>query len=71
MTTAERLRQEGLEEGIEKGIECGEWVGKVSLLEQLMGREQTPLQELAKLGIKQLQARYQKLEKEYHRKYRR
>ena len=75
MSTAERLRQEGRMEGrmegLEEGMECGEWIGKVRVLEQLMGREQTPSQELAKLRLRQLQSRYQKLEKEYHGKYRR
>jgi hypothetical protein len=62
--------QEGLEKGREEGIACGEWIGKVELLENLLGKVPTPTASLKKESLKQLKARFQRLEKEYHRKHR-
>jgi hypothetical protein len=67
-------RQEGMEKGIQQGrqegIECGEWIGKVQLLESLMNKAGTPATTLKKESLKQLKSRFQRLEKEYHRKHR-
>jgi hypothetical protein len=63
-------RMEGRQEGLEKGIACGEWIGKVELLEGFLGKVPTPVAVLKNETLQQLKARFQKLEREYHKKHR-
>ena len=66
----EEGRQEGRQEGREEGLTQGEWIGKIQLLERLMGVAQTARPALEKKTVKQLSAHFGKLEKAYHRKHR-
>ena len=78
MSTAEMLIQEGREEGrvegrvegLQKGLTQGEWIGKIQLLEELMGVPQTLRSALEKKSVKQLSAHFAKLETAYHRQHR-
>jgi predicted transposase/invertase (TIGR01784 family) len=49
-------RQQGLEEGMEKGMEKGETVGKIQVLQELLGDELTPTASLRNLAIADLSA---------------
>jgi flagellar biosynthesis/type III secretory pathway protein FliH len=49
-------RQQGMEEGMEKGMEKGETVGKIQVLQELLGDELTPTANLRKLEIGNLSA---------------
>jgi hypothetical protein len=62
--------EKGRQEGHQEGIECGEWIGKVNLLETLLRQEPTSLAILKKETLRQLRARFHKLDKEYHKKHR-
>lgn len=62
--------ERGIERGIEKGRQEGEWIGKIELLEKLLGKTQTASVILKKETLKQLQSRFNKLEKEYDAKHR-
>jgi predicted transposase YdaD len=66
----EEGREEGLQKGLQKGLTHGEWIGKIQLLEQLMGETQTTRVALEKKTIKQLSAQFAKLEAAYHREHR-
>jgi predicted transposase/invertase (TIGR01784 family) len=73
MSTYDRLMmqiEKGMQEGLEKGREEGEWIGKVQLLESLLGKASTAVGILQKESVKQLKARFARLEKEYHKKHR-
>ena len=59
-----------LKEGREEGLTQGQWIGKIQLLEQLMGVAQTPSPALEKKTVKQLSAQFAKLEAAYHREHR-
>lgn len=74
--------REGIEKGIEKGIERGrgegreegreegEWIGKILLLEKLMGRRATPRSHFKGNTVSELKSKFCKLEKEYFRETR-
>ena len=66
----EEGREEGLQKGREEGLSQGEWIGKIQLLEELMGIAQSPRTTLEKKSVKQLCAQFSKLEAAYHRKHR-
>jgi hypothetical protein len=71
MTDIEKIwLEEGIEKGIQHGIACGEWIGKVELLESFLSKAPTPASVLKRETLPQLKARFQKLEKEYHKKHR-
>jgi len=42
----EEGRQEGRKEGIEIGVEKGKWIGRIQLLQQLLGQPETPNDQL-------------------------
>ena len=63
--------EKGIEKGIAKGITSGEWMGKVQLLETLLGRTPTESVVLRRETVRQLQARFHKLEREYAKEHRR
>jgi len=50
----EKGREEGLEKGREEGMEKGEVVGKIQLLQELLGDELTSAADLRKLAIDEL-----------------
>jgi predicted transposase YdaD len=74
MSTAQRLRKEGLQEGIgrgrQEGRQEGEWIGKVELLEQMLETPATPKHLLLAEPLAKLQARFNILEKEYRKRFR-
>ena len=51
----EKGLEEGLEKGLEKGREEGVLIGKLQLLEQLLGQETTPTEQLSGRSIDELQ----------------
>jgi len=62
MSTAQRLRQEGRQEG--------QWIGKIELLEQMMGGKPTAPKTLESETVAGLKVRFQKLEQEYRSRFR-
>jgi len=60
MTVAQQLRQEGRQEG--------EWIGKIQMLEQFLGRAATAKPEFEGRDAKWLAAKFQELEAEYNKK---
>lgn len=65
---AEGLSQ-GRVEGRAEGRSQGEWIGRVRLLQELMGAEQTPAEQLNELGVSELAARFAALQAEYDRRF--
>ncbi len=59
--------EEGLSQGLSQGLSRGEWIGKVRLLEELMGAEQSPVDELIALEVSELATRFAALQAEYDR----
>ena len=57
--------EKGREEGIEQGREAGEWIGKIVLLEQLMGRKPTSRKALENESIPSLKRKFKALEGQY------
>lgn len=49
--------EQGIEKGIERGIEIGEWIGKVQLLQQLLGEPESSETELIRLSAEELSDR--------------
>ena len=66
MSTAQRLKLEGRQEGRQEG----EWIGKIELLEQMLGNQPTSKKLLEAAPLAKLKARFHKLEEEYHRRFR-
>src|ERR1051325_3335018 len=54
IATAKFARQDGIEEGIEKGIEKGKSIGRIQLLQQLLGQPETSNEELNRLPEQEL-----------------
>ena len=77
MSFVDKMKLEGREEGLSQGLSQGrvegrsqgEWIGKVRLLEQLMGAEQRPMDELIGLEVSELAARFAALQAEYDRRF--
>src|SRR3954468_3550344 len=75
MSVAEQLRREGMEEGLIKGLqkgreeglgeglERGECIGQIRILQDLLGREQTPTSFLASRPVEELRALRDELRK--------
>jgi hypothetical protein len=61
----EKGREKGREEGREKGREEGEWIGKIVLLEELMGRKPTSRKVLEKESLPALKRKFKDLESKY------
>lgn len=74
----EKGRQEGLEKGLEKGHKkgmqkgrtLGEWIGKIELMEQFLGRTPTPKKELDEQSIEWMERYYREMETEYDQRFR-
>ena len=66
MTVLEKFRQEGRQEGMEKGL----WIGKIQLLEEMLGLDAAPKSELESVSLPQIEARFRQLEAEYARRFR-
>lgn len=69
MSFVEKMKMEGRKEGREEGLSRGEWIGKVRLLEELMGAEQSAVEELVDLEVSELARRFAALQAEYDRQY--
>ncbi len=52
-----------LKEGMEKGIEKGEWIGKIVLLESLMGLMSSSRKDLERQSVTALKRLFRTLEK--------
>lgn len=65
MTLAQKLRQEGRIEGQERG----EWIGKVRLLEEMVGQTPTPSAVLGDLSVAELQRKFADLQAQYQRQF--
>lgn len=62
MSIAEQLRAEGRAEGRSLGL----WVGKIQVLQDLMGLKVTPHDDLAKLGNAKLEEVFNELHRQYN-----
>lgn len=75
MSIAEKLKTEGRVEGITQGItqgrEAGIWIGKIQILEELLGKPQTSLNLLGTLSNMELEACYVTLHLEYEARFKR
>jgi predicted transposase/invertase (TIGR01784 family) len=69
MTLADKLFNEGLEEGIQKGIQKGEWIGRVRMLFEFLGRETHSREELEQMEADELGALHDRLQAEYNRRF--
>ena len=65
MTLADKLFNEGLEEGIQKG----EWIGRVRMLFEFLGRETHSREELEQMEAGELSALHDRLQAEYNRRF--
>jgi predicted transposase YdaD len=63
-------RQEGRQEGLQEGRQEGEWIGKIQLMEQFLGRETTAKTEFEGRSITWLKAKFRELEKDYNKRFR-
>lgn len=57
--------REGREEGMEKGREMGEWIGKIILLEELMGQKPGAREVLEKESLATLKKKFKSLDRLY------
>ena len=77
MNIAQKLRAEGIAQGITEGEARGEargatrgaWLGKLQLLEELMGVTPAPAQELDALTITELEQRFLARQAEYNARF--
>lgn len=69
MSFVDKVKLEGRVEGRVEGLSKGEWIGKARLLEQLMGMEQSPAEQLIELDLNDLAARFAVLQAEYDRRF--
>jgi predicted transposase/invertase (TIGR01784 family) len=69
MSLAEKLVKQGRLEGEARGEARGLWVGKLQLLQQLMGKPLIVEAEFTKLSVAELQEQFEKLEAEYRSVY--
>ncbi|MGK0188623.1 MAG: hypothetical protein ACI9R3_004434 [Verrucomicrobiales bacterium] len=63
MSVAEKLIEKGKAEGKAEGV----WIGKVQLMEEMLGIEQS--QQLAQLSLSELEERFLALQKRYQSKF--
>lgn len=71
MSLAEKLIARGEARGVTRGKAEGAWIGKIQLLEKMMGAESTPSQELEGLGLVELEDRFTALEQKYASQFKR
>jgi len=69
MTLADKLFNEGLEEGIQKGIQKGEWIGRIRMLFEFLGRETHSREKLEQMEAEELNALHERLQAEYNRRF--
>jgi predicted transposase YdaD len=77
MTALEKLREDGIKEGIQKGRQEGRqegreeglWIGKIQMLEEMLGLDATTAVELESLPLPQLESRFRDLEARYARHF--
>ncbi|EIP97692.1 hypothetical protein OpiT1DRAFT_02139 [Opitutaceae bacterium TAV1] len=65
MTIAQRLRQEGREEGRVEGIERGELLGRIQVLQEILGKKVTPRKNLIGKPLAELNALLERLRSEH------
>jgi predicted transposase YdaD len=65
MSLAEHLIEQGLQKGRQEGRQEGVWAGKLTVLQELMNRRVSSIEELAAMSVEELQARYLELDAEY------
>jgi predicted transposase/invertase (TIGR01784 family) len=72
MSVAEQFieegRQEGLQKGRQEGRQEGEWIGKIQMLEQFLGRPSTPKAEFEGCDVKWLESKFRELEEDYNKR---
>jgi hypothetical protein len=71
MSLAEKLIARGEARGVTRGKAEGAWIGKIQLLEQMLGGECTPLKILEGLGLPELEERFTTLEQKYASQFKR
>jgi hypothetical protein len=52
--TSERLKHEGILEGLERGIERGELIGRIQVMQEILGEKMTPRKDLIGNPLAQL-----------------
>lgn len=68
MSLAQKLRMEGMQQGVQQGTARGLWLGKVQLMEQMLGMESAAIPD--DVSIPELESRFLKLQAEYDRRFR-
>jgi predicted transposase/invertase (TIGR01784 family) len=71
MSVAEKLKTEGRMEGISQGISQGLWVGRIQTLQEFLGDEVSPCEELETLKIAELESRHANLHCKYEARFKR
>jgi hypothetical protein len=66
MSTAERLKHEGILEGLERGIERGELIGRIQVMQEILGEKMTPRKNLIGKPLAQLNTLLAYLRAEHH-----
>ncbi len=71
MSTAQKLRQEGRQEGNQEGRQEGVWIGKIQMLEEMLGVPVSRVEDFAGLTTAKLQSRFTALQEEYAARFKR
>lgn len=71
MSTAQKLRQEGCQEGLEEGSQRGVRIGKIQMLEEMLGAPVSGIDHLTALSVSHLQARFRALQQKYDARFKR
>ena len=69
MSFVDKMKMEGRVEGRVEGRSQGEWIGKVRLLEELMGANPSSVDELIGLEVDVLATRFAALQAEYDHQF--
>ena len=69
MTIAQQLRAEGQAEAKAEGKAEGSYIGRLQLLQELMGLPVVADETLSRSGVDELQARYVALHREYESRF--
>ena len=69
MSVAEKLIAKGRVEGRVEGQASGAWLGRIALLEEMLGREPTCAQNLKDLSIEELRRRFEALQRDYNQAF--
>lgn len=69
MSVAEKLIAKGRAEGEARGEAKGSWIGKLQLLEEMMGGPVTPTEGLRALSFEELESRYRACQQRYDSRF--